>query len=568
MACVRSVNDFIDRGDSCSDSPASTNISNYEESFIDDAEQIGSPGLFVSQPNSPGLFVNQSLARQLFPESNPDSRRHSVALSVESEDSTPLAVLSRRRQGEHRARHSTPRRLGFEQLRRSAVTKRPFSRAQSTHSSLRHHSECSEQPEAYDSGDDGAFRFPRHLDLDALEGVGLASRRINTGRPRYAARRIMLTFSQAGHAWPYLQLVKVLEDLGAKYRLGRERHQDGGCHYHCYIDFERPLDFENIHRFCVGERREGSRSRCPGQTHCNILVARRTPWRVFDYAGKDGDILCENATRPPVTGAGATRDDKWATSMLASGKDEFLQDIKSHSPRDSVIYRRQLQYHCEQVYGSGTSPTMPRIEELGLTIHWGRYPQIRKWVVKNLPDPIGIIARTSGTAGYPAETRKLDEQYKLRHPGLPNRPRSLFIFGGTRLGKTDFATNLGPVAHFQKSFNLKNLLAIGVQNIIATVWDDISIKAPALRNDGFKSWWGGQRSFNTFDRFEPTSKIEHFSLPAIVLTNRDPAGDLENSEYEWLQENCTIVNIGAHDKERSGAISSATSYLAEEDEDY
>lgn len=545
--------EFIDRGDSCSDAPESVGSYDLLDDFIDNSDngESHSPGehLAIRALFSPSPRLSAS---PLFVTPGPDERQSyydlggsgisSRAGSANSSD-TPIRTRLSRERGRERS---------------SPYSSAPRRRAPRTRS---HDDSGSPEPDP--------FKIPDHLDVEQLPGLGVPGKRLGSGRARWAGRYFLLTYAQAGDNWPVAELTALLGLVGAKCRIGKEHHQDGGAHYHAFVDFGHKYEFENVHRFCVGPKRPGSTSNCIGQTHCNILPIRRTPFHAFDYAGKDGNVLYEDVTRPPARGAGASRDDKWAGSLQLATKNEFLEDLKNHSPRDWVLYYKQIEAAADRVFGKHSQPPNLPDPSIGLTIHWNRYPEVKHWVLCNLRSPISILQRlgyySSSTEFNAPESDelRLDRELVERRGDAPARPKSLVIFGDTRMGKTIFAKSIGACVYFRRHFNMKKLLKTGVSNIEYTLWDDVPWTEKALRNDGFKAWLGGEDEFEVFDRYQETETVTNFSKPAIFLSNKDPGAFLSGEDYLWLRENATIVQLGARDAARTHAIASATRFATE-----
>lgn len=142
----------------------------------------------------------------------------------------------------------------------------------------------------------------------------------------------------------------------------------------------------------------------------------------------------------------------------------------------------------------------------------------------------------------------------------PVRPKSLIVYGDTKLGKSDFAKNLGPHASFRNHFDLKKLLAIGVDNVDYVIFDDIEWDEPVLKGSGYKAWLGGQPDFTCTDKYAKKVTID-WGKPSIYLTNKNPFQDLHPRDVAWLEENCFIVDVGTYDKNnRWNAISSGDCY--------
>lgn len=412
---------------------------------------------------------------------------------------------------------------------------------------------------------DPAFTFPSHLRRDELEGAALPGSRLATGKPRWVQRYFLFTYSQSGPDWEVAEFTALIELLGGKHHIGRERHADGGYHFHCFVDFERTFEFENPHRFCVGDRGDRPPSEaelksgvlCPGSVHGNILPVPRTRYHTWDYVTKYGDIVSTNLDRPPAGGPQSTRDDKYKGSLSAKTKTEFLDDVKGHSPRDYVIHGANIRKTGDYIYGIDKTPAETQDNSaMGLRIYWNRYPAVRLWFRRYFANPIPVFQATSILGEYTDEIKAKDEAFLLKRGPVKPRPHSLILHGATRLGKTDFARALGAYVYFRGSFNLKKLTEIGPENVEYMIWDDVSWSDDALKKDNYKNWLGGQDNFTVTDRYLPKKDIS-WSKPCIFLSNHNPLLGLGENDRNWLSGNCTIVDIGQLSDHRPSAICEA-----------
>lgn len=563
---------FIDYGDNCSDGPPST-IGDYDlhDNFIndDDLSASASP-LFEPNPDSPRVSVERyhstpyrgRAVGELSSRRQEDYSRESSESSRTRGRPSPYPGLAERERLRLRKRASH-RRGSTDSIQDGWRTCSPSVQGSQTSDlqvrSLSTLSRVSVVPDEREprNGVENPFEIPNHLRGGELAGLGLPGKRLGSGTPRWSARYFMFTTSQSGHDWPYQKLIDLCEILGAKHRISRELHADGGYHFHAFVDFERKFEFENCHRFCVGEPSGNPRPKCPVKTHCNILPITRTPFNTWDYVGKYGDIVSENCERPRARGSNVTRDDMWTGSMALANEKEFLLDVQKHSARDYVLFNKQITTYAQRAY-SNPQPQMPTIEEDGIFIHWERYPEIRKWLLANLSNPLEAIRATSRGVSYPTETEAEDVEWmRIHRPDgkRSKRPKSLIVYGDSRLGKTLFATNLGPHVHWQKDFNLRKLLNMGVEKVDYAVFDDIGWHNPALKGEGFKAWLGGNRSFDVSDKYDRKVTLE-WGKPCIVLTNRNPYKGLDSDDTKWLVRNCIYVELGPDDDLRSNAIAS------------
>lgn len=159
------------------------------------------------------------------------------------------------------------------------------------------------------------------------------------------AKFLLLTYSQV----PVLvqqelpmRIVLLASERGAECLVGREQHEDGGIHYHAFIDFggrrystrdPRSWDLEGIHP--------------------NIEKGGRTPWKIYDYVGKEGDIVAGGATRPEQTGRDrGDQQDDWIYICSATTKDEFYSRVGERRPKDLVCSFGNIAKYADWAYRS------------------------------------------------------------------------------------------------------------------------------------------------------------------------------------------------------------------------
>lgn len=187
-------------------------------------------------------------------------------------------------------------------------------------------------------------------------------------------RYLLLTYSQVGPDFDWRGLGRMLHDLGAFIRLGREQHQDGGTHYHVFVDFEEAFSTRDERKFDFGG------------AHPNIEAVRRTPRKAWEYAGKDGDVCMDDpSAEPPESGGGAKRkrDDVWLEITNAATRDEFFTLGQALAPRDFVCAFNSIQKYAEWKF---RPQPVPYSNPDGLACRAGTFPGIEEWVLENLPD--------------------------------------------------------------------------------------------------------------------------------------------------------------------------------------
>jgi len=59
---------------------------------------------------------------------------------------------------------------------------------------------------------------------------------------------------------------------------------------------------------------------------------------------------------------------------------------------------------------------------------------------------------------------------------------------------------------------------------------------------GFKNWLGGQSQFQVKVMYKDPVLID-WGRPCIWLSNKDPRAEMDHEDVEWMEANCTFVNL-------------------------
>jgi len=119
----------------------------------------------------------------------------------------------------------------------------------------------------------------------------------------------------------------------------------------------------------------------------------------------------------------------------------------------------------------------------------------------------------------------------MTHTG---RPKSLCLFGETRLGKTLWARSLGTHVYFGGLFCLDE----DIENASYAVFDDMG----GLKFvPSHKFWLGGQNQFYATDKYRGKQLIT-WGKPTIWLSQFDPRIECD-VDIAWLEGNCEFVHI-------------------------
>lgn len=183
-------------------------------------------------------------------------------------------------------------------------------------------------------------------------------------------RYLLLTYAQVGTQFDWGELHTLLLDLGAKSVCGREAHQDGGVHLHCFVDFKRAYSTRDQRKFDVMG------------AHPNVQPISRTPWMSYDYAKKDGDILWEDDAVEPVRRAsGTSNSDDWAAIANASTREEFFELAASLAPRQLCCAFTNLRAYADWKF---VEPEREYSSPAGMETFTGAFPEAERWLVESL----------------------------------------------------------------------------------------------------------------------------------------------------------------------------------------
>lgn len=141
---------------------------------------------------------------------------------------------------------------------------------------------------------------------------------------RLNTKNVFLTYPQVDFTRD--ELLVFLRTFDCTYLLvARERHVDGGLHYHCCLSFQRKINIRDSTKFDFRGY------------HPNIQSSRRIT-DVIRYCKKEGDFTEEGV--PPVKRS-------WREIADSTTKDEFFTTVKEVSPRDYVLSYDRLHQFAE-----------------------------------------------------------------------------------------------------------------------------------------------------------------------------------------------------------------------------
>lgn len=314
----------------------------------------------------------------------------------------------------------------------------------------------------------------------------------------FNSRYVLLTYAQCGDLDGFRVMDRISE-LGGECIVGRESHDDGGLHLHVFCDFERKFRSRKTDVFDVGG------------FHPNVSKSYGTPEKGYDYAIKDGDVLCGGLARPSGAGDGKT-DSAWVQIAAARDRDEFWRLCRELAPKALITSYTSLRAYAD----------------------WEFRP-----VVAEYESPRGAIWKSGDCDGR--------DQW-LAQSGISSersgaRRKSLILYGRSQTGKTSWARSLG-----------KHIYCVGLMSgaelkrspdVEYAVFDDM--RGGMRFFHGWKEWLGCQPWVSVKELYrEP--KLVPWGKVGIFCCNRDPRLDMQaeksgffQEDVDWLEENCMFI---------------------------
>lgn len=156
----------------------------------------------------------------------------------------------------------------------------------------------------------------------------------------FHARYVLLTYAQCAELDPF-RVMDRIGQLQGECIIGRELHEDGGAHLHVFVDFGRKFRSRKPDVFDVDGR------------HPNITKSKGNPAQGFDYAIKDGDIVCGGLGRPNEESGGNSgrrAHIEWTEITSAETREEFFELVHRLDPKAAVVSFPALQKYADWRY--------------------------------------------------------------------------------------------------------------------------------------------------------------------------------------------------------------------------
>lgn len=136
------------------------------------------------------------------------------------------------------------------------------------------------------------------------------------------AKYCLVTWSQVPEDFDFWKIIDITTNLNAECIVAQELHEDGGIHYHAFIDFGRKFSSRSTTIFDVDGR------------HPNIEKVGRTPWVAFDYVTKEGQVVAGAAERPTEGSNKLPSNEKWEEILASDNRDSFFNKLRELAPRE------------------------------------------------------------------------------------------------------------------------------------------------------------------------------------------------------------------------------------------
>lgn len=310
---------------------------------------------------------------------------------------------------------------------------------------------------------------------------------------RFQGKCVFLTYAQAERIENKEELLQHLQGLGqpTKAIVAQEFHEDGGIHYHALVQWEERRDVRDCRYFDYRG------------VHPNMQLTR-SPTAVLRYVIKDGDYVNAGWVIPA-----REREDVYTVVQeeIAAGNTPTAV-IRAVMGRTGTAGLRMY----NQVAGYVDRVMVPSV------VH----QPFRDWILE-FPAMGPVVAEA---------VVRFVEDVALGFGPRGNR-RSLWLWGPSRLGKTELARSLGVHWYMNSAWNVDCYSDMAEYGVL----DDIEWGALQRYYRGIM---GCQRDVTVTDKYRKKSVIAG-GKPVVILTNELPVFTVQ--EALWLDANVTFVAV-------------------------
>lgn len=382
---------------------------------------------------------------------------------------------------------------------------------------------------------------------------------------RLRNREVLFTYSNLNlNRISWEDIKKRFDDANAKCRIGLETHKNGVPHIHVYARAHTNFNSRNADAFDV----KGY--------HPNIRPVTHHHARAWAYVAKENLVHDGIPDEPhPKNNRKQVQAQVFRDALNAGTHDGMLSTIREADPAryctsfPSIKSAADYQYPRDRIPDYTNPP--------GLTIDTTTIPEIQTWIDEFLatsefsttpraqlltPSLTGSSSSEASTSGDSCElmeswsdlfsdggfsepdvreiSRYAKPTSKRAKPSTnapQARPKSLILWGRTRMGKTLLARALGKHTYFAGLFNLRAWDDECEYVILDDIQDD-------FRGFSYKDWLGGQFQFASTDKYMHKKNIMLKNRPAIMCCNQNPLERAPPSiDRDWIRGNCVIINV-------------------------
>lgn len=309
---------------------------------------------------------------------------------------------------------------------------------------------------------------------------------------RLQAKHIALTYAQCplDKKTIYDFLLKLSHPV-TKVLVAEEEHQDGGRHYHAYIEFVRKPHIRDQRYFDLHEQ------------HPNISSCR-CPRKWIEYCSKEDPEPLSNFDCSGVPRVEQAYDAIQTAITEGKSSDECYQ-IALATDKSLLRCAGSVSHHINRIFKT-PNVYLPEYDIQSFAISLADSIRIGEWINTVVTMEAGDRVNT----------------------------RSLWFVGDSRLGKTALARSIGTHWYMQNQWSVENLTTVpNTYGVIDDLdWDSLTRY--------YKALLGCQKNITVTDKYV-RKKSFTYGFPVIVCTNELPEFTLE--QKKWLSVNVDFFHI-------------------------
>ncbi|QVH35918.1 replication initiation protein [Diaporthe pseudophoenicicola DNA virus 1] len=313
------------------------------------------------------------------------------------------------------------------------------------------------------------------------------------GKFRLAAKSVFLTYPKC--TLDKDTFVAAIEKFKFdQYYAVREDHKDGTPHYHVIGEWTAKKNIKNPRFFDIQK------------FHPNIGRTRNrlAAWR-YVHKTKGRSTHVGGDMPEPVGIRREAKDDFWKEAVTIKDRDTFISRFRQEAPRDLIVHYSNVKAYADDEF----KVEAPEYCTPELSGYWDLPEEITEWVEENIKNKSA-------------------------------RPKSLCLYGETRLYKTIWARSLGAHCYMSGCWNAR-LLDDDKQYVVI---DDVPLDDKDMFKH-FKQMLGCQNNFSVTDKYVKKVHFAKWGLPCIYLANQDPReyNGIDATHRRWLNGNCVFVEV-------------------------